>query len=102
MIENTVFLSEDATEDIGDISDFIVAVSRSSHAVQYTFEILSELKALSYIATMLPEPEYGYPKRFHPNAKMMKLHKKPLCAIFHIEDMNVIIDRIIHSSMITY
>lgn len=54
------------------------------------------------MATMLPESRYYYPKRFHPEAKMMTLHKKPLCAIFHIEGEFVVVDRIVHPSMILY
>lgn len=54
------------------------------------------------MATMLPESRYYNPKRFHPEAKMMTLHKKPLCAIFHIEGEFVVVDRIVHPSMILY
>ena len=101
MIEKKVVLSDETREDIDDVSDFIIVVSQPGHAERYTLEMLAELNALSYIATILPEPKYGYPKRFHPEAKMMKLHKKPLCAIFHIEGDYVIVDRVVHSSMIT-
>ncbi len=85
-----------------DISDFIIAVSRPSHAERYIFEILAELNSLSYLGAILQKTKYGYPKRFHPEAKMLKLHNKPMCAIFHIDGDYVIVDRILHSSMITY
>lgn len=102
MTEKEVVISIEARKDMGDVSDFIIAVSRPSHAERYSLEVLAELNTLSYMATMLPEPEYRYPKRFHPEAKMIKLPGKPLSAIFHIESEHVIVDRIIHSSMITY
>ena len=84
MTEKKLILSDDSVEDMRDIASFIVAVSRVQHAMRYIDEVLAELSTLSYLATMLPEPKYCYPKRFHPEAQMMKLHKKPLCAIFHI------------------
>ena len=102
MTEKKVILSDEAQEDIDDVSDFIIAVSRPSHAVRYAHEMLSELNTLSYMAVALADSMYVYPKRFHPEAKMMKLHNKPLCAIFHIEGEFVIVDRIIHSSMVTF
>lgn len=102
MTHKAVHISELAREDMRDMALFIVSVSRPSHSERYLDEIEAELNTLSYTATMLPEPKYRYPKRFHPEAKMMKLHNKPLTAIFHIEGDYVIIDRIVHSSMITY
>lgn len=102
MTEKEVVISIEARKDMGDVSDFIIDVSRPTHAERYTLEVLAELNTLSYMATMLPEPKYRYLKRFHPEAKMMKLHNKPLSAIFHIESEYVIVDRIVHSSMITY
>ena len=95
-------LSDEVLADMEDISDFIIAVSRPSHAERYIFEILAELNTLSYLGTILQKTKYKYPKRFHPEAKMIKLHNKPMCAIFHIDGDYVIVDRILHSSMITY
>ena len=102
MTEKKLILSDDSVEDMRDIASFIISVSRMQHAMHYIDEMLAELNTLSYMATMLPEPTYQYPKRFHPEAKMMKLQNKPLSAIFHIEGEYVIVDRIVHSSMITY
>ncbi|MBQ6276388.1 MAG: type II toxin-antitoxin system RelE/ParE family toxin [Bacteroidales bacterium] len=102
MIEKQVMLSNEVLTDMEDISDFIIAVSRPSHAERYIFEILAELNTLSYLGAILQKTKYGYPKRFHPEAKMLKLHNKPMCAIFHIDGDYVIVDRILHSSMITY
>lgn len=102
MTEKKLILSDDSVEDLRDVASFIISVSRRQHAMRYIDEVLAELNTLSYMATMLPEPEYCYTKRFHPEAKMMKLHNKPLSAIFHIEGEYVIVDRIVHSSMITY
>ena len=102
MTERQVIVSDDAQEDILYVAQYIIAVSRPDHAEKYAREVLVELATLNYMAVVLPNPIYGYVKKFHPEAKMMKLHGKPLCAIFHIEGDVVIIDRIIHSSMITY
>jgi len=102
MIEKQVMLSNEVLTDMEDISDFIIAVSRPSHAERYILEILAELNSLSYLGAILQKTKYDYPKRFHPEAKMIKLHNKPLCAIFHIDGDFVIVDRILHSSMITY
>ena len=102
MIEKQVMLADEVLTDMEDISDFIIAVSRPSHAERYIFEILAELNSLSYLGAILQKTKYGYPKRFHPEAKMLKLHNKPMCAIFHIDGDYVIVDRILHSSMITY
>ena len=101
MTERQVIVSDDAQEDILYVAQYI-AVSRPDHAEKYTRVVLAELATLNYLAVVLPNPIYGYVKKFHPEAIMMKLHGKPLCAIFHIEGDVVIIDRIIHSSMITY
>ena len=102
MIEKQVMLADEVLTDMEDISDFIIAVSRPSHAERYILEILAELNSLSYLGAILQKTKYGYPKRFHPEAKMLKLHNKPMCAIFHIDGDYVIVDRILHSSMITY
>ena len=102
MIEKQVMLSNEVLTDMEDISDFIIAVSRPSHAERYILEILAELNSLSYLGAILQKTKYGYPKRFHPEAKMLKLHNKPMCDIFHIDGDYVIVDRILHSSMITY
>ena len=101
MTERQVIVSDDAQEDILYVAQYI-AVSRPDHAEKYAREVLAELATLNNMAVVLPNPIYGYVKKFHPEAIMMKLHCKPLCAIFHIEGDVVIIDRIIHSSMITY
>lgn len=85
MTEKKLILSDDSVEDLRDIASFIISVSRRQHAMRYVDEMLAELNTLSCMATVLPEPNYRYPKRFHPEAKMMKLHNKPLSAIFHIE-----------------
>ena len=102
MTTKKVHISELAYDDMRDVARFIISVSRPSHAERYADEMEAELNTLSYMATMLPEAKYRYPKRFHPGAKMMKLHNKPLSAIFHIEGEYVVVDRIVHSSMITY
>lgn len=102
MTERKLILSDDSVEDMRDIASFIVSVSRPQHAMRYIDEVLAELNTLCCMATMLPESRYYYPKRFHPESKMMTLHKKPLCAIFHIEGESVVVDRIVHPSMILY
>ncbi|MBR4512402.1 MAG: hypothetical protein IKO59_06365 [Bacteroidales bacterium] len=102
MTVKIVRVSASAYVDIGNIARFIVSVSRLSHAERYVDEINEELKSLGFLATVIPETAYSYPKRFHPKAKMMKMHKKPLCVIFHIEGDYVIVDRILPAAMVAY
>lgn len=102
MITKVVHIGELAYEDIRDIIKYIISVSRLSHAERYVDEIVADLETLSYMATILPAPIFDYPKRFHPNAKIIKIRNKPLCAIFHIDGDYLIVDRIVHSSMIIY
>lgn len=102
MTEKKVILSETVRLDIGKIADFIIKVSRPEHAERYTQNLLDELAALSYMATVRPECEWQLPKRYHPQAKIMPICKRKLTAIFHIEGEFVIVDKILPSSMIKY
>ncbi len=81
MIEKQVMLSNEVLTDMEDISDFIIAVSRPSHAERYIIEILAELNSLSYLGAILQKTKYGYPKRFHPEAKMLN-YTTNLCVPF--------------------
>ena len=58
MIEKQVMLTDEVLADIEDISDFIIAVSRPSHAERYIFEILAELNTLSYLGAILQKTKY--------------------------------------------
>ena len=56
MTERQVIVSDDAQEDILDVAQYIIAVSRPDHAEKYAREVLAELATLNYMAVVLPIP----------------------------------------------
>ena len=51
----TVRILDTVFADIGDIADYIVAVSTPEHAAKYARELQAEIMSLSYLAGIIPE-----------------------------------------------
>ena len=98
----TVRILDTVFADIGDIADYIVAVSTPEHAAKYARELQAEIMSLSYLAGIIPESRYLSVRHYHPHAKQLRTHNKQLNIIFHIDDDYVVVDRIIHSSRIAF
>ena len=54
----TVRILDTVFADIGDIADYIVAVSTPEHAAKYARELQAEIMSLSYLAGIIPESRY--------------------------------------------
>ena len=86
--------------DIGDIADYIVAVSTPEHAAKYARELQAEIMSLRYLAGIIPESRYLSVCHYQPHAKQLRTHNKQLNIIFHIEGNVAIVDKILALKMI--
>jgi plasmid stabilization system protein ParE len=96
----TVRILDTVFADIGDIANYIVAVSTPEHAAKYARELQAEIMSLSYLAGIIPESRYLSVRHYHPHAKQLRTHNKQLNIIFHIEGNVAIVDKILASKMI--
>ena len=100
MKEYKVRILDTVFADIGDIADYIVSVSNSKHALEYTRQLGAEIMSLRYLADVIPSSRWHAVLRYHPQARQMRTHNKRLNIIFHIEEDTVIVDKILAASMI--
>ncbi len=96
----TVRILDTVFADIGDIADYIVAVSTPEHAAKYARELQAEIMSLRYLAGIIPESCYLSVRHYQPHAKQLRAHNKQLNIIFHIEGNVAIVDKILALKMI--
>jgi len=87
---------------IEELADYIILQTTKEHSRQYTRQILSEIRELSYLADTIPVSQYEMAKRYSPNAKILITKNKKWSIIFHTDDHFVYIEEMLPSSMITY
>ncbi len=95
-----VIVSSDATTDLDEIADYIASIYRPETGHKYVDRILGKISSLSYSAGTYRISPYIMARMIHPEAKTMSIINHKWTVVFHIEQSNVIVDRIIPSSLI--
>ena len=97
-----IHVSDRVYDTIEELSDYIISQTTRDHARQYTQQILSEIRELSYLADAIPVSRYEMAKKYSPNAKILITKNKKWSIIFHTDDYFVYIEEMLPSSMITH
>ena len=100
MQKYNVIVSSDATTDLDEIADYIASIYRPETGHKYVDRILGKISSLSYSAGTYRISPYIMARMIHPEAKTMSIINHKWTVVFHIEQSNVIVDRIIPSSLI--
>ena len=100
MQKYNVIVSSDATTDLDEIADYIASIYRPETGHKYVDRILGKISSLSYSAGTYRISPYIMARMIHPEAKTMNIINHQWTLVFHIEQSNVIVDRIIPSSLI--
>ena len=100
MQKYNVIVSSDATTDLDEIADYIASIYRPETGHKYVDRILGKISSLSYSAGTYRISPYIMARMIHPEAKTMNIINHKWTLVFHIEQSNVIVDRIIPSSLI--
>ena len=94
-----VIVSNEAYTDLDEMALYIAKLYRPESGHNYVNRILGQLAALSYTADIYQFSHLMTAKRIHPQAKTLSIMNHRWTAVFHIESIYVIIDRIIPSKM---
>ena len=100
MQKYNVIVSSDAPTDLDEIADYIASIYRPDTGHKYVDRILGQISSLSYSAGAYRISPYIMARMIHPEAKTMNIINHKWTVVFHIERSNVIVDRIIPSSLI--
>ena len=76
------------------------SIYRPETGHKYVDRILGKISSLSYSAGTYRISPYIMARMIHPEAKTMSIINHKWTVVFHIEQSNVIVDRIIPSSLI--
>lgn len=102
MKEYTLKYSEAAANDLGRLASFATQMHTLDFAKRYVAQLRNEIEQLSYLADALPQSRYELPLAYHHDAKTLIVGNRKLTVIFHTDNENVLIDKIIPSAMITH
>jgi len=94
-----VIVSNEAYSDLDEMALYIAKLYRPQSGHNYVNRILGQLAALSYTADIYQFSPMMTAKRIHPQAKTMSIMNHRWTVVFHIENIYVIVDRIIPSKM---
>lgn len=100
MQKYNVIVSSDATTDLDEIADYIANIYRPETGHKFVNRILGQISSLSYSAGTYRTSPFIMARMIHPQAKTMSIIRHKWTVVFHIEQPNVIVDRILPSSLI--
>jgi plasmid stabilization system protein ParE len=96
-MEFSIFVSEDAEQDIATIIAYIRNIYHATRTSKLFFQgIIKTLKDLQHTALIYPIKEYK--SIFYKNAR--RINYKGFAIIYTIEEETVIVHRIVHGSLI--
>ena len=94
-----VIVSNKASSDLDAMAEFIASIYRPESGHKYVDRVLGQLAALSYSADAYPFSRLMSAKRIHPHAKTLSIINHRWTVIFHIDEVFVVVDRIIPSKL---
>lgn len=96
----TVIVRDEVFADIDLLADYIISLSTAEHAEAYTHMLVQEIRALEYLAAMIPFSPWELTKKYHPYAKVMVSRNRKWCVIFHIDGEFVVIDKLLPARLL--
>lgn len=89
-----VKISTSARLDIENLSDFLLTVMSVEGARRYLDTMIAEVYSLEILADLYNPSTMVTIRQYHSKARRMVSHNRRWVYIFHIEEENVIVDRI--------
>lgn len=92
-----VIISYEVLSELDAVSKYIASIYRPESGHKYVNRVLGQLAALSYSADAYQYSRFTLAKAIHPKAKTITIINRKWTVIFHIDGEFVIVDRIIPS-----
>ena len=90
-----VIISYEVLSELDAVSKYIASIYRPESGHKYVNRVLGQLAALSYAADTYQYSRFKMAKSIHPKAKTLTIINHKWTVVFHIDGDFVIIDRII-------
>lgn len=90
-----VIISYEVLSELDAVSKYIASIYRPESGHKYVNRVLGQLAALSYSADAYQYSRFTLAKAIHPKAKTITIINHKWTVVFHIDGDFVIIDRII-------
>ena len=92
-----VIISYEVLSELDAVSKYIASIYRPESGHKYVNRVLGQLAALSYSADAYQYSRFTLAKAIHPKAKTITIINRKWSVVFHIDGDFVIVDRIIPS-----
>ena len=90
-----VIISYEVLSELDAVSKYIASIYRPESGHKYVNRVLGQLAALSYSADAYQYSRFSLAKAIHPKAKTITIINRKWSVVFHIDGDFVIVDRII-------
>ena len=90
-----VIISYEVLSELDAVSKYIASIYRPESGHKYVNRVLGQLAALSYSADAYQYSRFTLAKAIHPKAKTITIINRKWSVVFHIDGDFVIVDKIV-------